>query len=203
MGRPDRDRPATPQPARAALAGARVFFALWPDAIARGELGRWSAELHRICGGRRVRDEQLHVTLAFLGRVLLERLPELRALADSLICPGFTLRFDAPGCWPRKRLVWAAPAELPDGLTRLAGGLASVLRAAGLEVDDRPYFPHVTLLRDAERHVLPELGGFEWRVRDFVLVESRLQATGSAYQVIGRWPLVPCADVPYAETASH
>ncbi len=203
MGRPDRDRPATPQPARAALAGARVFFALWPDAIARGELGRWSAELHRICGGRRVRDEQLHVTLAFLGRVLLERLPELRALADSLSGPGFTLRFDAPGCWPRKRLVWAAPAELPDGLTRLAGGLASVLRAAGLEVDDRPYFPHVTLLRDAERHVLPELGGFEWRVRDFVLVESRLQSTGSTYQVIGRWPLVPCADVPYAETASH
>jgi 2'-5' RNA ligase len=203
MGRPDRDRPATPQRARAALAGARVFFALWPDAIARGELGRWSAELHRICGGRRVRDEQLHVTLAFLGRVLLERLPELRALADSLSGPGFTLRFDAPGCWPRKRLVWAAPAKLPDGLNRLAGGLASVLRAAGLEVDDRPYFPHVTLLRDAERHVLPELGGFEWRVRDFVLVESRLQSTGSTYQVIGRWPLVPCADVPYAETASH
>jgi 2'-5' RNA ligase len=201
MGRPGRDRPATPQPARAAV--ARLFFALWPDALARAELGRWSAALYRTCGGRRVRDEQLHVTLAFLGRVLLERLPELRALADSLSCPGFTLRFDAPGCWPRKRLVWAAPAELPDELTRLAGGLASVLKAAGLEVDDRPYFPHVTLLRDAERHGLPELGGFEWRVRDFVLVESRLQSTGSTYQVIGRWPLVPGADVPYAAPANH
>jgi 2'-5' RNA ligase len=85
----------------------------------------------------------------------------------------------------------------------LAGGLASVLKAAGLEVDDRPYFPHVTLLRDAERHGLPELGGFEWRVRDFVLVESRLQSTGSTYQVIGRWPLVPGADVPYAGPANH
>jgi RNA 2',3'-cyclic 3'-phosphodiesterase len=167
----------------------RLFFALWPDAAARAQLGRWSAALHRACGGRRMWDGQLHVTLAFLGDVSLDRLPVLRALAESLICTGFTLRFEAPGCRPRKHLVWAAPVEIPDGLAALAAGLAAALVAAGLGSEDRPYRPHATLLRDARCVSLPELEGFNWRVRDFVLVESTLAPAGSTYQVIGRWPL--------------
>jgi 2'-5' RNA ligase len=189
MGGPAKRRATAAISPVGVAAGARLFFALWPDAIVRAELGRWSADLHRACGGRRAREEQLHLTLAFLGDVPLARLPDLCALAALLAAPAFTLRFEAPGYWPRKRLVWAAPAEMPDALGALAGGLASALRAAGLRAEDRPYFPHVTLLRDASCRNLPKSAGFDWPVRDFVLVESTLVSTGSSYRVIGRWPL--------------
>ena len=203
MGSPRRHRATTPHTSGAATNAVRLFFALWPDAATRARLGSWSVDLYRTCGGRRARDEQLHATLAFLGDVSVERLPELRALAESLIGPGFTLRFDAPGYWPRKRLVWAAPAAIPDGLTALAAGLATGLKAAGLRVEDRPYFPHVTLLRDAKCSSLPQLEGFEWHVRDFVLVESALAPAGSTYQVIGRWPLAPYEGPPSADNGNR
>jgi 2'-5' RNA ligase len=171
---------------------ARLFFALWPDAATRARLGRWSAEFHKTSGGRRIRDEQLHLTLAFLGDVLVDRLPDLRAMADSLIFPSFTLRFTAPDYGSRKRLAWAPPAENPDALTALATGLALDLRAAGFRVEDRRFVPHVTLVRDAQRPVrCGPFEAFDWRVQNSVLVRSKLKPTGSAYEVIGQWPLVP------------
>ncbi|MFO1206434.1 MAG: RNA 2',3'-cyclic phosphodiesterase [Burkholderiales bacterium] len=172
-------------------AHVRLFFALWPDAAARAHLGRWAADLHRSCGGRRTRDEQLHVTLAFLGKVPLGQLPMVRALAGRLTVPAFTLDFDAPGYWPRKRLVWAAPGRIPESLATLARELAEGLRGAGLEIEARSYFPHVTLVRDAGQPAAAPGGRFSWEVRDFVLVESQLGPGGSRYRVVGRWPLTP------------
>jgi 2'-5' RNA ligase len=175
----------------APTAAARLFFALWPDAAARGHLGRWADHLHRGCGGRLTRRDQLHVTLAFLGSVPREQLPQLHALAQERSVPGFTLCFDAPGYWPRRQLVWAAPRDVPEGLAALADGLAGGLRAAGFAIEARPYFPHVTLIRDAGRPLPCELEGFQWDVGDFVLVESQLRSAGSRYGVIARWPLAP------------
>jgi 2'-5' RNA ligase len=175
--------------ARSPAAAARLFFALWPDAAVRAHLGRWAGQLHRTCGGRLTRSVQLHVTLVFLGSVPRGRLPELCALARDRVGAGFSLCFDAPGYWPRRRLVWAAPRDVPEGLAALAGGLADGLRAAGFEIEARPYFPHITLIRDAGRPPPSAVEGFQWDVDDFVLVESRLRSDGSRYEVIGRWPL--------------
>jgi 2'-5' RNA ligase len=175
---------------RAAPDVARLFFALWPDRGVRERLARWSAELRRVCGGRFTRKEHLHVTLAFLGNVARDRLPSLLTIAEAASAPAFTLRFDTPGYWARKRLAWAAPTTIPDSLAALAAGLSAALRNAGLQVEDRPYFPHVTLLRDARCGELPTaLEAFEWCVQDFVLVESMLEPNGAVYRVIGRWPL--------------
>jgi 2'-5' RNA ligase len=195
MGFPS-SRPATPANQSSAAAGTeRLFFALWPGPIERERLGRWANHLRKAFGGRRIRDEQLHLTLAFLGNVPRERLPSLNDIAQSLIVPAFTLQFTEAGCWPRNRVAWAAPAEIPDGLGALAAGLASALDAVGLRTDDRRYFPHVTLLRDARCRPLPQaLEGFEWCVREFVLVASRLQPTGLVYEVIGRWLLGSLAE---------
>jgi len=187
--------PSNPLPA--AGTAARLFFALWPDAVTRGHLAHWADLLHRTCGGRRVRDDQLHVTLAFLGDVARERIPELHAIACSLGAGAFALRFTQPTYAVRQRLAWAAPFEVPGDLAELAARLASSLRNAGFRTEDRRYLPHVTLLRDARRRAMPEgLVGFEWCVRQFVLVESRLQRTGSAYEVIGAWPLGQLAGAP-------
>jgi len=169
---------------------ARLFFALWPDASVRQQLGRCAAEVHRACGGRQIRDEQLHITLAFLGDVPIDDIPEVCAAAHVPCPPMFTLRFSGAGYWPRKRLAWAAPEEIPASLSALAGRLTAVLNETGYRVDSRPYFPHVTLVRDARCRDLPSWPeGFEWRVADFVLVRSTRSPAGARYDVVSRWPL--------------
>src|SRR5690606_10650260 len=47
----------------------RVFYALWPDEETRASLARATRHAVRRCGGRPIRRENLHITLAFLGSV--------------------------------------------------------------------------------------------------------------------------------------
>jgi 2'-5' RNA ligase len=171
---------------------ARLFFALWPGPDTRERLGRWAAEIHRACGGRRIRDEQLHLTLVFLGAVPVDRIHEVCAAARMQRPPTFTLRFVKGGYWPRKRLVWTAPEETPVPLEALASGLAAELTRTGFRVDGRAYFPHVTLVRDARCRDLSVVPArFEWPVNDFALVRSTQTPAGARYDLIERWPLEP------------
>jgi 2'-5' RNA ligase len=68
--------------------------------------------------------------------------------------------------------------------------LTRELARLGLRAEERPYVPHVTLLRNARR--APARNTFspiDWRAREFVLVESVAANGGSGYEVIARWPL--------------
>src|SRR5690606_7323542 len=60
---------ADPAQAKADPAGRRVFFALWPDARTAAVLSGWAQDAHAMCGGRIMRPDTLHLTLAFLGMV--------------------------------------------------------------------------------------------------------------------------------------
>ena len=168
---------------------ARVFFALWPDERVRDALHRETQLLHRDCGGRAMRRENLHLTLVFVGAVAVERLAELKAAAGSITGSSFELVLDQLGYWRHNRIVWAAPLSVPEALRELVGSLESRLQQAGFEFDRRPYAPHVTLLRDARAPGAPAALHLDWSVGDFVLVESAHAAQGIAYRVLARWPL--------------
>lgn len=148
--------------------------------------------LHRVWHGRRIRDEQLHLTLAFLGDVPVTRLPDATRAAGQVEEGAFRLRFLEPGCWPKKRVAWVAPNETPDRLVALVEALTSAVKQTGFGVEERPYVPHVTLLRDARCNAAPDrLEAFEWKVDDFALVRSTLLPSGSRYEIVERWPLLP------------
>lgn len=169
----------------------RVFFALWPDdGVARqfDEAGRKGQEA---LGGRRMRRETLHLTLAFIGAVASERLEELRDIAGSIRLPAFDQSFDRLQCLPRKKIFWAAASAIPPALRDLAAALNERLKAADFRTEDRPFAAHVTLLRHARCEKMPpaESMPIAWPVRDFVLVESELKPEGASYRIIGRWPL--------------
>ena len=168
----------------------RLFFALWPpfDVVKQLHDAASAAQAH--CGGRLMRRDSLHMTLAFLGSVSAPRVTDAEAAADGVTATAFDLAVDRLGYWKRKRIVWAGSAAGTAALVDLAGDLARQLRAVGFVLEDRPFAAHVTLLRNADCRESPDIGDvIDWPVADFALIESYPDVDGSRYAVRRRWPL--------------
>jgi len=167
----------------------RLFFALWPDDATRDALNRTGKWLHQHWGGRRMRADTLHITLAFLGSTPAEQLNILAACADTVRTDAFELLLDQAGYWRHNRIGWFGASETPPQHVELVGALNAALQAAGFPVDARPHVPHVTLLRKSAGGEIPECTPVHWPIRDFVLVKSSTESDGAHYAVIRRWPL--------------
>jgi len=181
--------PASPPPANDAP--LRLFFALWPDAASVAALGPWIDEAHAQCGGRPMRADTLHLTLAFLGRATPAQAQRLAALTRAdRIEPG-ELALRHYGTFPRIGIVWAGPEPEAPGtraLHRLHDHLWSRLDAEGWPRPDSPFRPHVTLLRKADGGALPQPPAepLHWTYRDYVLVASEPQRGTAHYRVLAR-----------------
>lgn len=167
----------------------RLFFALWPDAQTVRLLAQWRAAAHEHFGGRPMRADTLHLTLAFLGMVDGERIPALLQLlqADSGWLGG-TLRLDHFGHFRGPRIVWAGSSGPVDWLERLRRNLWDALTALGFSEPDEPFRAHVSLLRkagDGTLATLPPPQPVTWEARELVLVGSAPRESGSYYTVLG------------------
>lgn len=182
-----------PEPlAKSAAARHRMFFALWPDEAALERLDQAARQLHALGGGRRMRRETLHITLAFIGEVPAERIEDLSRAASEVATTAFVMRLDRLECWRQKRIAWAGCWEAPLQLLTLVGQLHARLGDVGLPLEAGEFTPHLTLLRNvhvARCRPLPTLEPVEWPVTEFALVESRLTPDGARYSSIARWRL--------------
>ena len=173
---------------------ARVFFALWPSPEAARQLAAVAASFAAAAGGRATRLESIHLTLAFLGDVAVDRLPELERAAREVRGEAFALTLDRLGIWPHNRIFWAGCSVLPPALAELSAALGAALPAAGFAVADawRTFTPHVTLVRKmvALDAALPECELAAWNNRQFVLARSTRSAEGSSYRTIAEFPLL-------------
>jgi 2'-5' RNA ligase len=177
----------------------RIFFALWPEPAVARRLHALSAVAHAACGGRRMRSDTLHLTLAFLGEVDAARFDLACAIADEVAAgggiaadeyQGEVLRIDRLAWWKHNHIVWAGCDEVPPALAALADALVAALRGSGFVLDSRRFAAHVTLLRNANcAGEMAPIEAFDWPVRDFVLVQSQLEREGAKYEIVRRWPL--------------
>ncbi|MBI3430788.1 MAG: RNA 2',3'-cyclic phosphodiesterase [Hydrogenophilales bacterium] len=167
----------------------RLFFALWPDDATRDALNRTGKWLHQHWGGRRMRADTLHITLAFLGSTPAEQLNTLVACADGVEVEAFELLLDQAGYWRHNRIGWLGASDPPPQHFALVTALNGALQATGFPVDARPHVPHVTLLRKTAGGEVPACSSVRWPVSDFVLVKSATDPDGAHYEVIRRWPL--------------
>jgi len=168
----------------------RLFFALWPDPASRRALVRATRAAVRHSGGRPVAEDNLHLTLVFLGGVDAPGRGCCEAAADALRAPAFTLTLDTLGHWPRARVLWAGCTQVPPPLAALAASLAAALVPCGYRPEPRPFRPHVTLARK----VACWKGGaradpVSWPVRELCLAASVTDPAGARYRVLRRWPL--------------
>ncbi len=176
--------PAPRAPAR------RLFFALWPSVEERRALLAAAAAAISASGGRAVPEENLHVTLAFLGQVPPARTSELAALTHRVAAGGaqgvapLALRFESLAYWHEPQILCALSAAAAP-VAALAAALQREAGAAGFFPDLKPFRAHVTVARKVMRAaagtVLPSV---QWTCAQFALVESRTAATGAVYSVL-------------------
>ncbi len=134
--------------------------------------------------------ERWHLTLAFLGEV---EDPLSLAPALAQVCAGrapLALRLAGSGAFGRGGPVWVGVAGDRTGLTALAGAVAQACFDAGVDVERRPYRPHLTVGRrgrpDPAR--LAAYAGPTWTAPEVELVTSRL-GPPVEHQVLARFPL--------------
>ena len=176
----------TTEPASPA-APQRLFTALFPPPAAcaaiDAERRRWAGLPKRL----RPAPERMHVTLQFFDAVDAERERAWRAALAGLRFDPFDIALTRPELWHAPRgtiaVLRAAPCPALDALHAATDALA---RAAGLAPDARPYKPHLTALRQAERVTLAALAApIVWRVQAVELIWSDLLARPPRYHRLG------------------
>ncbi len=152
----------------------RLFTALWPDDALRERLvALRDAQWRLPARARPTRDDQLHVTLHFIGGIEADRVDALRAALDAVpAIEPIELVLDAAEVW-RNGIASLVAREVPAALTRLHADIGAALDGIGIAVERRAWRPHLTLARDAIGAVPPVAPfALHWRVSGFVLVRS-------------------------------
>jgi RNA 2',3'-cyclic 3'-phosphodiesterase len=168
-------------------ASVRLFFALWPPLELQAKLAAWARRAAG--GGRAMRRENIHLTLAFLGATNPALLPELIALAGSVRFDPLCLPLDCIGYWKHNRIIWCGAAIEPPALASLVEDLRARLSAAGIGYDRKAFVAHVTVVRKAlGMDAAPSWIPLAWDVREFVLVCSRASEGRVTYEVMRRFP---------------
>lgn len=167
----------------------RLFFALWPEEDVRRALWKTSGRLHEVWNGRRMKPHTLHMTLVFLGDTPASRLDELRQLAGRMEGQTFQIMFKQAACWRHNKVGFLSPEDTPPALVQLVYGLEESLEAAEFQFDQRPYKPHLTLLRNTRCTTQVPFEPISWNPQEFVLVASNQSDHGPTYQLLGRWKL--------------
>ncbi len=152
-----------------------------------------------------VEEENLHLTLKFLGELPEGRALDVREALGSVagVAP-FQVSLRGVGAFPGHggpKVVWVGLSEGASEFVRLAGAVDQALAARGFAAERRPASPHLTIGRvrgasnlEALRRGMDEvgpvaLGSFE--CREVRLYRSVLGAGGPVYTALETIPLKP------------
>jgi 2'-5' RNA ligase len=169
------------------VASPRLFVAVdVPDDVREYLVDRLQPWRQQLPGWRWADPVRWHLTLAFLGNVA----DSLRAeLDDRLRRPAgrhapFGVGLGGLGAFSRPAkasVLWLGVTSGRQELQRLAGPVSAAARRAGVDVDDKPYRPHLTIgrrrtpvnVRD-QIALGTDLRAPTWMVASYVLYQSHL-----------------------------
>ena len=177
----------------------RLFVALRPPPDIRRRL---TDPMGGVPRARWQDDEQLHVTIRYIGEVdrpmaedVALALGQVHAVSPRVTLAGVGA-FDKKG---RVDALWAGIAP-HDALARLHKKVDQALVRLGLAPEGRAYLPHVTLAR-IPRSAGVRLAIDRWladhaplssepfEFGHLILYESQLTGDGARYEAVARWPL--------------
>ncbi|NLC34840.1 MAG: RNA 2',3'-cyclic phosphodiesterase [Alcaligenaceae bacterium] len=173
----------------------RLFFAYWPSPSKAEAMAPWVQSAHALYGGRMMRTDTLHMTLAFLGQADEAATQHLVAACQEWTLPSGSMVLREPGRFLNAKVVWLGPAAAEpaslEWLYRANEQLWAQLAPLGWSPRETAFRPHVSLLRNAGPGPLEALQGptVHWTPKRCVLVGSRPTQAGSRYTVLAEIPL--------------
>ena len=175
----------------------RLFVAIRPPEPVRDLLIDAMADSPEL---RWVGDEQLHLTLRFVGEVERPIANDLAAALEPIRSDRFDLRISGVGRFDQRRggALWAGVEPKPP-VAALAAKIERICQSVGLEPERRAFHPHITLARWKGRSnravdvFIERHGGLSsepFTLDRFILFESHLSRHGPHYEEIQVYPLV-------------
>jgi 2'-5' RNA ligase len=181
----------------------RLFVAIDLDEASRlaiaEEQTRLKASIEQGRGSslRWVKPEQMHLTLVFLGNVTDDRSP---AVVDTMRAAvpyrPFDIELRGIGVFPPRgapRVLWLGLQRGAADVIEVQRLIAARLTATGVELEQRPFQPHLTLARwressPADRARAERIGRTDVltrvTVRAITLIHSQVSSQGSKYSAL-------------------
>jgi 2'-5' RNA ligase len=186
--------------------GIRSFLAFELPPEIREQIGEISRELRKsTLPARWVREENIHLTIVFLGSIEETVVEDLKESVGSVVqhFTGFTASLSRLGVfpnWRKPRVLWIGLEGDIAGLSRLRDELQDALTVFGIRKETRPFRSHLTLGRFKDRlgdhqelqgildryHHIP---GTPCSLDELVLFKSKLKPSGPVYTKMASWPL--------------
>ncbi|GAA0733248.1 RNA 2',3'-cyclic phosphodiesterase [Sphingomonas japonica] len=174
----------------------RLFVALRPPPDIRARL---IAAMGDVPGARWQDDEQLHITLRFVGEVDARTADDITVALAAVRFPKIVVALNGVGTFTKRsrvNAIWAGVAP-HDALAALHRKIDHAIVRAGQPPERRAYLPHITLARlgasagPSERFVAEHtaMTSAPFALEHFTLFESHLGSDGARYVPIERYPL--------------
>lgn len=176
----------------------RLFIAIdIPETIRKEVAGLGRS----IPNARPVPEDQLHLTLKFIGEVEGSRILDISDALREIIFPQFTLCLQGVGTFPPRgtpRILWAGVQHTNQTIA-LRNAIERTLAAINIPRERKKYTPHLTLARLRNcpiQHLQQMLAGnaflqsSEFTVESFHLFSSHLTKKGALHNIEESYPLI-------------
>ncbi|MDB5720722.1 MAG: thpR [Alphaproteobacteria bacterium] len=174
----------------------RLFVAIRPPRAIRERL---IGLMGGVSGARWLSDDQIHLTLRFIGEVDRHLASDVHAALGSIHHPAFEIALDGMHVFDRRGepvTLWVG-ATPHESLRALHKKVDQACLLAGIAPDRRTFLPHITIARLGRgsgpiTSALENSGGVtseRFTVRDFCLYESDLTPDGPIYTLVERYSL--------------
>jgi 2'-5' RNA ligase len=179
----------------------RLFVALRPPPTIRAAL---AATMDGVAQARWQDDDQLHLTLRYIGEVDRRIAEDIAVALGHLHGSAIEVALSGVGAFDKKGrtdALWAGVTP-HHSLAALHRKVDHALVRLGLEPEGRAYLPHVTLARlsrsagfgseiDLWLAAHAGLASAPFRLEYMTLFESHLGGEGARYEVVERYALMP------------
>jgi RNA 2',3'-cyclic 3'-phosphodiesterase len=174
----------------------RLFIAIRPPAPIRAQLLSIQGGID---GARWQDDDQLHLTLRFIGDVDPRTGDDIAEALETVHARPLAIALNGIGSFDRKGRIdtlWAG-VKPHDALAALHKKIDHALVRLGLPPERRAYVPHITIARfgrmagpiDGFAKGYAGLSSADALITEFALVESILQSGGASYHPIATYAL--------------
>lgn len=175
----------------------RLFTAVPIPIVIRQQLHAMGRSLP---GARAVPEEQIHITLRFIGEVEGTLFKDIKENLSNISLSPFSTAIQGVGHFPprgKPRVIWAG-LQPTDQLIKLKRKIDTCLIECGLAPDNRKFTPHVTLARlnnPPMQRITSFLAGNaflkfeEFDVHHFHLYSSKLASKGATHTLEADYPL--------------